>query len=358
MERFPNFGAPQPEQKRSHWDRVRDLLARPAARIAMTTAIAVISGKALYEHVSDSRDDDYEISEADDENPSIVKKKIRAKPRKEHRDHDLDKEAFFIPHKDGKFSRSERVRRTERLPGGELIFHDIGLDFYKVQPGDSISKIRQRLGKYPQYKFVLTQKQKIDSFNIRDVDVQAGMWLPIPTKQSERTVTLDEFVADAEDALEDLHQEGEEYGKVLEAIENRPGMNRKKLLASLFAFAMKESMMGKFELHRYEGHGKHNEFSFSLFHVLMDKNGPGLRARRNLDMTEGQTYHPRNAVKLFFGFLQEKGGANRVARFFPLSKKTVEEFATFYNGSGWRKNNRSYPSLILKHYEAALKKID
>lgn len=275
---------------------------------------------------------------------------------------DGKEEDFFCKHENGEYTQKERLERTKTLPNGEQIFEDVGLKFYKVKAGDSISKIRAALAKYPEFSYLSDQKLKLQSFNIPASELKAGMWIPIPLKNDERHLTDEQFVIYAKEALEELKSD-KKYGETVEAILERKGMTEEKLVASMLAIAKQESgglPIGLYELHRWEGKGSHNEFSFSMFHVLMA--GPGLIARRNLDMTEGQTYHPVNAVKLLVGFLAEKAKEPEpdidITKFFPFSEETVKKFATFYNGRGWVINNRSYPKNILNFYKKGLEIID
>lgn len=280
---------------------------------------------------------------------------------------DSDKrDDFFKEYEGGRFTPEERVQRTKILRNGEVVFEDVGLTFYRVKKGDTVASIREALARYQQFAYLSDQKMKLQSFNIPTHELKAGMWIPIPIKNTDRHITDKEFVESAASAIEKL-KDDETYGEAVKTILARGGMTEKKLVASMLAVAKQESggqPLGCFEFHRWEGKGSHNEFSFSMFHVLMS--GPGLDARYKLNMTEGQTYNSENAVKLFIAFLVEKAketskgkAANKkIAQFFPFTKKSLKNFATFYNGKGWRINNRSYPTNLMKFYKDALETVD
>ena len=87
--------------------------------------------------------------------------------------------------------------------------------------------------------------------------------------------------------------------------------------------------------------------------------GPGLKARRHLELTEGQTYHPENAVELFLAFLVEKCKETRkkAEDFFPLPDH-YDSFTTFYNGYSTKKKHDAYVEKISDYYDAALKEIE
>jgi hypothetical protein len=257
---------------------------------------------------------------------------------------------YLVPVEGGEFSASERKERLEVLKGGEQIFHDIGLDFYKVRAGDNPTSIRKKLAKYPEYAHLAQQTNKLHSFNIPSRSLQVDMWLPIPLENEDRQLTDEQFAGYAKEGIDDLKGHTE-YGPIVRSIIEEVGES--DLVATMIAVAKQESgglPLGQFELHRWEK--KYRAFSFSMFHVLMEKNGPGLTARRELDLTEGQTYHPRNAVKLFIGFMAEKAGDP--TKYFPVDQN-ISSFASFYNGTAWRRTNPGYDQHVISYYRAAQK---
>jgi len=236
-----------------------------------------------------------------------------------------------VTKKNGEWSKEERKLRTKIFPNGEKIFEDVGMQFYFVEKGDAISGIREKLSAYPQYAYLSDQRSKLNSFNIPETKLQVNMWIPIPIDAKDRKVTEAQFVAYANKALDEM-MHNEEYGDVVQEIVRKVG--RRELLATVIAVAKQEGgglPIGQFALHRYEPHKK--AFSYSHFHVLMEH--AGLRARRGLNLTEGQTYHPVNGVKLFLAFLAEKH--SNPHKLFPVTSETEgERFAVFYDGSHWK----------------------
>lgn len=250
----------------------------------------------------------------------------------------------------GEWTREQRKARRRTLLGGEEIFDDVGLSFYLVKKGDTISEIRARLGKYPEFAHLPTQGAKLDSFNIPAKKLREGMWIPIPVESADRQLTEAQFVSYTNEAItqmRDDRQYGEEVRRILEKVSQR------ELVATMIAIAKQEGgglPLGQFELHRWESHQQ--AFSFSFFHVLMK--GPGLRARRAFNLTEGQLYHPLNAVKLFLGFLVEKNSEvfKHADRLFPIWDHE-EAFARFYNGNKWKKTNPQYLENVREYYDQA-----
>lgn len=259
---------------------------------------------------------------------------------------------YLRPVPGGEFSKEERAERTETLPNGEKIFRDIGLTFYYVEPGDTLSEIRRDLSQYGEFSYLQNQRGQLRGFNIPAEQLQADMWIPIPMETEKRYITDEQMAEYAEHAIQEL-LENQEYADELEGILKK--VTKRELIATVIAIAKQESggePIGKFVYHKWEPHKQ--AFSFSPFHVLMT--GPGLEARRELDMTEGQTYHPKNAVKLFIGFLIEKTAERKRTpdRYFPIDEH-IEAFATFYNGGDWRETNPNYDTNVISYYEEALK---
>lgn len=256
------------------------------------------------------------------------------------------KDDFFKVYPDGKFPDKERKLRTETDCKGITLFRDVGLVFYKVVKGDTIGGIRQKLGKLPEFAYFKTlSHSKIKSFNIPPKLLQLGMWIPLPSSPSAKEeLTKSDFTKYCGQAIDDLKKD-KIYGSKLADLEVNVG--REKIIDAMITVAKAESggVLGKFADRRYEN--GHKAFSYTLFHILMD--GAGLRARRNLGMTEGQILHPKNSAKLFLAFLFEKAGKNGVVKYFPLNEH-FESFATFYNGN-WRKRKPPlYPDILRKHY--------
>lgn len=276
-----------------------------------------------------------------------------------------ERSEFFrvIPH--GEFSPEERARRwkTEMVEwrSGKYrhrdtirLFEDIGLTFYRVEKGDTVDMIRHKLSSIPRLRYLAGQREKIKSFNISNRELEEGLLIPIPLPNKDRELSDVRFHAFAARAIDGLFHHAL-YGEAVQEMVRRSG-GKDRLVAAMTAIAKQESgglPLGQFELHRWEP--RYNAFSFSLFHVLMDKHGPGIAARRRLNRTEGQLYHPENAGQLFLAFLVEKSReqGSDPARFFPLDKHPTD-MAVFYNGTGWRSRNPYYVRNILRYYRESL----
>lgn len=267
---------------------------------------------------------------------------------------DTDKE-YFRNVENGQFSKEEYQKRLKKLPNGETVFEDIGaLTFYKVEKGDSITGIREKLSKYKRFSYLKTlSKSKIKSFNVPQKSLRPGMLIPIPLDEEDRSITDAQFAHYCNDAIDEMAQDSR-YGDMISKIIQKT--SKREILRVMLAIAKQESggkPIGQFELHRWEPHQR--AFLFSLFHVLM--RGAGMKARQNLDMTEGQLYHPKNAAKLFLAFLCEKSRRGRSCnpeRFFPLMEN-LNSFARFYNGAAWRRINPHYTRNLRKYYDQSSK---
>ena len=280
----------------------------------------------------DGHDDEYEVIESNpffDDEPNYLR-------------------AVTASH--GEWTRHQRQKRRKTLAHGEEVFQDIGLTFYLVKRGDTVSRIRERLGAYPEYAYLNDQLGKLDSFNIPARKLRANLWIPIPTESKDRQLTDAQFAAYAHDAVKELSVDAL-YGKEVKRILER--INQRELVATMMAIAKQEGgglPLGQFELHRWEP--AKSAFSYSYFHVLM--RGPGLAARKALNLTEGQLYHPKNGVKLFLAFLIEKNleVEKHADRLFPIWDHP-EAFARFYNGKAWKRTNPRYLKNIREYYDQA-----
>lgn len=255
----------------------------------------------------------------------------------------------FEKHPGGEFTPEERAERMETLEHGEVIFHDIGLDFYEMTPEDtSVLGIKAKLAKYPQYSYLTKQNRRLVSFNVSDEDLPNVKEIPIPQKNAERRVSDEDFSRYAHRAIAELKLDPA-YKAGLERILRK--VSEDELVASMIAVAKQESgkeHIGDFEQHLYQAN--QHTFSYSYYHVL--DNGAGLRARQHLEMTRGQTYHPLNASKLFLAFLIEKSqdSETKLGSLFPLDQH-AEAFAVFYNGKYFKPE---YTENLREYYTKAL----
>lgn len=250
---------------------------------------------------------------------------------------------------------------------------DHGLFFYKVQKGDNLWKITDKIVALNPEDFAYLegiqdgrsskkpwerQKAKINGFNIPAGKIQAGMWLPVPWEREDREVSEKLLLNYATIAIEQMRHHAR-YGPYTNVLISKIG--KWNLIALMLSTAKQESgwrPIGKYEFHRWEAH--QSSFSFSLFHVLMK--WPWIKARKHLEMTEWQTYHPVNACKLFLGFIIEKI-LERGEKWFlkwvdaiaPLATGDFTNYATFYNGKAWRRTNPHYVSNMQGYFTSAKK---
>jgi hypothetical protein len=254
----------------------------------------------------------------------------------------------------GEFSKEEYSRRLEKLSNGEQIFNDIGsLTFYRVVEGDSIQSIYEKLVKYKQYEYLKnSSKLKIKFFNVPNRSLTPGMLIPIPLPEKDRSIPDEQFLHYSNDAINEMLMD-KDYGSAVMKIISKT--SKKELLALMLAIAKQESggqPIGQFELHRWEP--RHGVFSFSIFHIMMK--GPGIKARKKLNLTEGQLYHPKNAAKLLLAYLCEKtsnGSSCNPEKFFPVMDN-LESLARSYNGKAWRHYNPNYIRNISRYYREGM----
>lgn len=243
------------------------------------------------------------------------------------------------------------VLDAELLKHGIKVREDHGLYFYFVQnKGETVSGIYDKLMPFSKFAYLKNvPKTGVSGGNIPILQVK--MWIPLPQKIESRKLENEQFVNYCHEAIQELLRDPI-YGERMKKILNEAGF--KELFAVLLAVAKTEcgkKPLGQFQFHRWENDIR--AFSYSIFHVLMEKNrdgsdGPGLRARKKLNMSVGQTYHPKNAAKLFLAYLIEKSREfspfgkkyfNSPEKFFPLSEN-FKEWSVFYNGENFDPNYR------------------
>jgi hypothetical protein len=157
---------------------------------------------------------------------------------------------------------------------------------------------------------------KIKGFNVPDTSLKKWLYIPIPVQSADRKIDINQFREYSEIALDEMKNNPHYWEKVKKIIKE---VWKKRVVDIMIAFARCETSMDQEtfadpiwtgELHRWEP--KYQSFSFSYYHVLMEKNADGktpwpwLRARQNLWLTEWQCYHPINAWKLFLWYCFEK----------------------------------------------------
>lgn len=248
-------------------------------------------------------------------------------------------------HPDGSYSPAERRERTRVLSNGAELLDDAGVFFYRVRPGDTLSGISATLARDPQFSYLRDRGYGVASYNADPKRLYPGMWLPIPAEREAYVIDESEFLMAAERAVTRMERHPA-YGERVRTLLSR--VSRHDVIASMLAVAKVESggrALGELSLARWEP--THNVFSFSLFHVLME--GAGLRARKNLGLTEGQLFQPENGAALFLAFLLEKGDPGAVL---PVGLH-ADGFSTFYNGAKWKTYNPTYADDIRSAYREA-----
>lgn len=260
-------------------------------------------------------------------------------------------DAQFVFHKNGELTPEERADNTFSLAEGVTLLDDAGVFFYRVCKGDRTkAQISAKLAAYPEFEHLKTQTYRLESYNIPDSSLEPDMWIPIPRPNAERVITPEQFSTAANAAIDRILQD-KLFGPTITHILEKPEMTRDKFIASLMAIAKQESggaPLGQFEFQRFEP--RYRAYSYSIFHILMS--GVGLKVRRQLGMTEGQTYNLENAMILFFAYVTEKSNQKTIdpADFFPPTGEAAERFATFYNGGAWREYTPDYATNIERYF--------
>jgi hypothetical protein len=182
--------------------------------------------------------------------------------------------------------------------------HDIF--FYRVKKNDNLTKIVDKIKKScgPKFQYLNFEKyQGVFGFNIPGTVIHPGFLLAIPIEKSKRIVSKEKFLAEADEAIEEMKKNfkyGKRFSKFMKTV------SKEKVKRSTYAYAMAESQLGVYALNRWEK--KPGAYSFSYFHILMGKRGvPGFDARINLRLSEGDIIlSPKNSVKLFIAYWLEK----------------------------------------------------
>lgn len=242
--------------------------------------------------------------------------------------------------------------------------HDAWLTFYIVQPEDikqdmlDLEWIRKKLAKIPQFKYLERDEyerkswlRKTKSFNVpkwiidKSKITHIKKWkflIPIPIDSDFRKLSAENFANYCHEAIQEIETNHKYWKHIQELLIKVP---EKELIAKMLAFARSETTeeytsftqsIWSTELHRREESVL--AFSFTYFHILMEKNAdwktswPWLRARLNLWLTEWETYHPKNAAKLFLWYRIEKTNWN-LNSYFPIREENITHVAKTYNWS-------------------------
>lgn len=272
-------------------------------------------------------------------------------------DHQIEIASEIPNYREGeaRFAQAQKWPREELAPGVKVI-RDIGMTFYIVEKGDNLYSIRRKLSKIPEFSYLSDQSyiptdhsRNIKSFNIPAQNLVPGLFIPIPLSKEQREVSDEAFYHMSLQAVEEL-SEHKLYGEDIKELINAVG--KEAIARTMCAYARAETaqdwkhfsdQIGAVTLHRWEPHMQ--AFSFSHYHILMEKNAdrkspwPGLKARKNLGLSEGQTYHPVNGGKLFLAYWIEKNktlnkdNKLNLANIFRIKNlKEAQKYGKIYNG--------------------------
>lgn len=239
--------------------------------------------------------------------------------------------------------------------------NDVWMSFYRVEKWDNLFSIRKKLFQIPKFSYLkeweywfVGASRNIKSFNIKSKDLKPWMWIPIPMENTRRQISLEKFKEYSRRALDEMKTD-KTYGKAINNLIQTLGED--KIVDVMTAFARSETTEDWKEFldniwsvtyHRREDHL--SAFSFSPYHILMEWNadgktmGPWLKARKNLLLTEGQTYHPQNAGKLFLAYWMEKVWKDKIKDYIDLNNNNKSKIAKKYNWSSsyWKKLYENY----------------
>lgn len=214
--------------------------------------------------------------------------------------------------------------------------YDGGWYFYLMLPEDvkkdrvtTINDLRKKLSKYEKFKYLSSSDYEpqhneeedtwafTNTFNLRD-DYE---WLaknssfesknnrfriPIPLKKEVRKISNKEFNTASNNAIQLLPMYNTTYGDIINRLSKK--IDNKKLGELLTIIALLETWKTNTTIWSDEYHRRekwsYKCFSFWPQHVLMD--GPWLVARKQLQLTECQTYNPTNSNALVLWFMIEK----------------------------------------------------
>lgn len=196
------------------------------------------------------------------------------------------------------------------------LLRDNKLTFYVVKKWESLSVIKNKLQKIPEFSYLSQEEYNIPdnwrniySFNTPSSSLTPWFRLPIPLKRENREISEVDFKKAAKDALKEMKTNTVYGDKTKELLNN---VSEKDIVDIMTAYARCETApdwkkfsdnIWNVELHRWEP--KYKAYSFSYFHILMGE-WPWLNARKKLWLTEWDCYDAKNACKLFLWYCFEK----------------------------------------------------
>jgi len=249
------------------------------------------------------------------------------------------------------------------LEKGVVIKRDGILTYYKVQDGDTVWGIKNKLSKYKEFSYLKDEGTGQGSFNVPSKLLRADIYFPLPVKREHREVSDEKFVNYCHEALQEM-KVNKDYGpQIMQMI---AASSEKEVIATMLSVAKMEcggKPLGRFSFHRWENHI--SAFSYSYFHIIYKDDTAGYKACQKLGLTPGKLLHPRNAGKAFLAFLIEKtknpqelfplysGGTVKNLENIDRNDPSLTRFADIYNGK-WRTGNPDYTLKLGIYYQKSL----
>lgn len=214
---------------------------------------------------------------------------------------------------------------------------DWALTFYKVEPGDTINSIRNKISKLKWYEYLcrseydITSERNIRWFNIPSNQLKAGIEIPLPIDSNKRVIPKSHFKVLAKMAI-NLMEKDKTYWESVKKIKKSVWID--KMAKIMVWFAQQESKLWEFELHRWEE--SKQDFSYWYFHILFNKGYPGEKAAKNMNITKWTSCTPLKSCKLFIWYCCER--AKEIKKdpefFFNINNETdAKTVWKKYNGS-------------------------
>ncbi len=198
------------------------------------------------------------------------------------------------------------------------LLRDWKLIFYVVKKWEWLNIIKEKLSQIPEFSYLkdVPNWKSTKWFNTPNSSLTPWFYLPLPIKAEDREISIEAFKKEAKTALTEMTKNTmykEKCNQLLKTV------SEDDIISIMTAYARSETAedwkhfndkIWSVELHRREA--KYSSYSFSYFHILMEKNSDGktawpwLKARLNLWLSEWDCYDVKNACKLFLGYCFEK----------------------------------------------------
>ena len=232
--------------------------------------------------------------------------------------------------------------------------------------------IIEELSEFEEFEYLRWSeyKEKIRSFNTSNWEIPVNASMPIPMKTELRQFTNEYFMTCCKLWIETLLKHPKYWPKIKDRI-NWIWID--EFAKNLTALARNESTIpGEniwyYEYHRYEWSDK--KYSYSPFHILMREWEPWFDGKKELWLSEWQTYHPFFASMLVCLFLCNKKITRKWARklssatkekwseyvplinFFPIREETKDIIAYLYNWPRYKTTWQNYHQRLLDNLES------